>query len=49
MGREKEELEQLALGDQGLGRLEWEDQTWRKRGGGQRTEYRKAQLKLRAI
>lgn len=49
MGGQKEEIEQLALGEQGLGRLEWDDQTWSKRGGGQGTEYRKAQLELGAI
>lgn len=34
MGDQEEEKEQIVLGEQGLGRLEWEDQTWRKRGGG---------------
>lgn len=50
MGDQEEEKEQIVLGKQGLGRLEWEDQTWRKRGGGgQGTKYGKGQLKLGAI
>lgn len=45
MGGQKEEIEQLALDEQGLGRLEWEDQTWRKRGGGARDKIQKGTAK----